>query len=921
MKSAFRPVVVVALIVAFLSTGLPCGPGYISPLFDTTSAPETPYTEFAAGRLGIVKSTFRRSVLLAAYRHIAGGGLNTFEQKAMVEVWRAEIDNKDFRDNSVDEAVKAWVEKRKEAVGKEEKPPDIYTERSYGGYDFFPNCTKNAFEIAAETLGERITSHGATDQNVLNWVRGQDQVFQNCTSGKQTPDAVTVGAPLWLQKDRDYQTAAAEFYSLAYSDAKKRFADIALDTESPWRETADYLVARTLIRQASLSKTVESARPFYEEAEEHLDRLIAGSPKFSASAERLMGLVKYRLRPRERTSELAKNITIYGGNESFRQDVIDYNWLLDKFETEVLNAEEKRKETEKTVETPGTVANMAVVPANRSPQNDAEIAVQRDVNAAIANVRRQVDTVTSSNTVQDDARKSDDNLEIYVYSVNSGTSWRLFVRSNATDADALAEAERVIGRPLTDEMKTQVRDGRQQAYSNRFTENTKSNYEGGYFGDVKLKPSLIPDFLRQDEITAWLYAYQLSGAEAYLYSLKKFIERSSDLWLMTALSQAEKSSTQLPRLIEAAEKANRSSAAYPTIAFHTARILLAQNKHADARKLIDEMLGLGDTLPLSARNSFTGLRLKLAETLEDFLRYSLKKPYAFDFSGDVGTIDEIIAEQKSYYNPEYNKDGRDAYGTEIEENYREEKLWQDRAMFDAVTIDVLNQHFSNASLLDVYKSTALPEYMRPRLAIAIWTRAYLLNDAATLAKLTPELAKHVPDLQPQLEKIAAAKSPAARENALLFLVAKNPILSPYIEDGIGRTDNDAEQWDSDDWWCEPYDNEYRDESNSEVPKRLPPRPAFLTPAQSRTAQNERKRLKATGDAPKYLGSQVMRWAKRSPADRRVPELLYMMVVANGWNKYGCGNNEAIRDEAAKFLKTRYPDDEWTAKMLADESDK
>ncbi len=74
----------------------------------------------------------------------------------------------------------------------------------------------------------------------------QDKVFTNCSSGKQIPDEANVSMPEWLQKDRAYQLAAASFYSLDYADAKRRFAEIALDFQSPWQETADYLVGRTL---------------------------------------------------------------------------------------------------------------------------------------------------------------------------------------------------------------------------------------------------------------------------------------------------------------------------------------------------------------------------------------------------------------------------------------------------------------------------------------------------------------------------------------------------------------------------------------------------------------------------------------------------------------------------------------------------
>ena len=912
MKSFTRFAVSLLLMFAFLSNTLPCGPGYVTPLFDTRSAPEDPYLDYAAGRLGIVKPTFHRSVLYAAYRYIAGNGLSSAEQQAMIEVWKAEIDNKDIHDNSIDEAVKAWIERRKEVVGKEEKTPDIYTDRNNSGYDFFPNCTKNAFETAAETLADRSTAHGPSDANVLNWIKAQDQVFENCANGKNTPDDVTPGSPDWLQKDRAYQKAAAEFYSLDYEVAKKHFAEIAADSESPWRETADYLVARTLIRQASLTKSKEKTTAYYEEAELHLQRFVSSSGKFAASAERLMGLIKYRNHPKARVGELAKTLSFNGGNENFRQDVIDYNWLLDKFASEVLTAEEKRKEAAKPKDVNALSANSAANSANSA---------NTMANAAVTPTN-MVAKPTNSSGGKDirGEKKNDDDIEINVYSADYLRTWKMYVNKDATDAEALAETAKVIGSPLTEEMRNQVRSQRQGAYANRYKENTQSEYEGGYYGEEKLTPSLLPEFLRNDDLTDWLYTYQMPGAEAYLYSLSKFKAGGSELWLMTALSKADKSSTYIPRLIEAANNANRTSPAYTTIAYHTARILLEQGKSADARKLIDEMLNVGDQLPISARNSFLGLRLKFVESLEDFLTLSLRKPYAFDFDGETGNIDTFIAQQKAEYNTEYNKDGREAYDAEIESRFKEEKQWQGRMMFDTDTIEVFNQHFPTSMLLVVEKSPALPDYMRERFAIAIWTRSYLVDDMATLLKITPELAKYRPEFAPQLEAITTAKTQAALDHAVLYFVLKNPLLSPYIEDGMGKTDNEQGQFDSNDWWCS-YESEESPVSDSEETKGAPPRPKFLSPAQSQAAQAERKRLAAIGDAPKYLANKVMDWAQRYPADRRVPEALYIAIQANGWTKYGCGNDTELHDQFAEYLKKHYPTSEWTAMLIKDESEK
>lgn len=887
MKRTFRYVVTLLLLLGFLlSNALPCGPGYITPLFDTTSAPESPFSDFAGGLLGIVKPEFRRSVLYAAYRWIAGNGMGASEQKAVVEVWNASINRKDFRDESIDDAVKVWVEKRKEIVGKEESTPSIYAERSYGGYDFFPNCTRNAFETATETLADRSGSHGPSDPNLKDWIKAQDEVFQNCANGKQTPDDPPPGAPEWLAKDRAYQKAAAEFYSLDYDAAKKHFAEIAQDSQSPWAETADYLVARTLIRQASLSKSKEKTAAYYQEAEDHLSRFVSRSGKFSASAERLMGLIKYRNHPRERVSELAKQLTIYAGsNENFRQDLIDYTWLLDKFENDVLTAEEKRKAAEKEKEQPAN-------------------------------------TVTGSSTITTSANRSqkpnEDDLSLYLYT--DGQSYAIYVRPDATDADAIAAAEKVYGKPLTKEQKEAVAAQRQSAYAGRFTNERDSGYEN-YYGSETMSPSLIPDFLKQDELTDWLYNYQTSGAEAYLHALARYKQTGSDLWLMTALSKAEKSSTDLSRLIEAGRNAGSSSAAYPTIAYHTARVLLEQGKTAEARKIVDEMLDLGDRIPVSARNSFLAIKVGFAQTMDEYLASSLRTAYAFDFDGSVGTVDEFIAEQKTWYNPEYNKDGREAYEKEIEENYKSERQWQGRQMFDTAAMDTFNRAFPTASLIEVANSPALPEYLRERFVTAIWMRAFLLGDKPTLLKMTPELAKYQPDAADQLARITAAKTPAAFDNAVLFYVLKNPVMTPYLEEGMGKTDNDQGQWDSNDWWCEPYDLTYDDATSTQVPKAAPPRPPFLTPAQVQTAQSERKKLAAIGDAPKFLAEKVMSWAKRSRTDRRVPEALYIMIEANGWTKYGCGNNEELREEAAALLRRNYPNSEWTAKLDKEESEK
>ncbi|HVE57687.1 MAG TPA: hypothetical protein VNB22_12715, partial [Pyrinomonadaceae bacterium] len=862
MKVIIRFAVSTFLIFAFFANALPCGPSYITPLFEYEHAPENPYENFAAGKIGILQPSQRRIVLIAAYRYLNGGGFSDAEQKALVEVWNAEFNNQPYEEENISETVKKWVEKRRSVVGKEEKPPEIYVEREYGGYDFFPNCTKNAFETAEKTLSDRIASHGSDDKDVKDWVKAQDTVFENCASGKATPGAPNEAMPEWMQKDRAYQVAAAEFYSLDYDSAKQHFAQIAQDYNSPWQETAEYLVGRTLIRQASLSKDKVKQQLIYTEAEQNLSNVAAKSSKFSDSARKMLGLIKYRLRPQERVRELAQIIATQGDG-NFRQDLIDYNWLLDKFEKESLEAEEKRKEEFNKI---NDVANSNAEPINSLLSNVAKLP-ETDANSAVNELPVNRARTTNSSI---ETQQTEGDLKIEIYSEDYKETWTLYIPVNATDEEAFAKAETVIGKPLTDKMKEQVRLARKEAYRGRFEANNGAEYEGGYYGSESLSLSLLPDYLRLDDLTNWLFTFQVQGNEGYLYALSQYRQTNSNLWLLTAISKAEKSSTDLSRLLEAADKIDRNAAAYPTIAYHKARILMEQGKTAEARKLLDDILNSGLDLPISSRNKFLAQRAKLSETLDDYLKFAQLRPFAFDWDGTSGTIEDFIKQQKSWYTPEsYPNQTREEYEKEVEENFKNERLWQDRTMFDGATINVMNQHFPLPVLLEAEKSPALPEYLHERFALAIWTRAVLLNDFATAAKIAPEVLKFHPELQELMDKINFAKTPLAKKRAALFLILKNPMLSPFLEDGLGKADNEFGNFDANDWWCAPYETEYDETTGKEVDVKLPPRPMFLTAAQSNAAQAEHKKLVAIGDAPNFMGEKVLEWARLAPTDKRV----------------------------------------------------
>lgn len=877
MKSLSPFAISAFLIAVFVLNALPCGPGYILPVFELSNRPDSPFSDFAAGKLGIIKPTYRRVVLLAAYRYLSGGGFTPAEQKALVEVWEADFNQKDFEDrDELSKAVEKWIAKRKEVIGQEEKTPEIYTERYYGGYDFFPNCTKNAFETATKTLNERIVSYGADDKNVKEWTKGQDKVFENCTSGKSIPTPPSPEMPEWLQKDRAYQIAAAEFYAMDYESAKKRFAQIAQDFQSPWQEVAEYLVGRTLIRQASLTKNKSRAETIYIEAEQFLENVALKRGKFAEDAEKLLGLIKYRLRPKERVRELAQKLS-YAGNSNFRQDLIDYIWLLDKFEREILEAEEKRKEEEEYRKVIAEYGNIGNAPFNvkvPQPKNSNDNA---------------------------DPQTDDGLLEFYVYTEDSAQNFRLKIPVEATNEDAFAEAEKVLGRPLTANEKEQVRLARQNAYQSRFINKRQPDYEGSYFGEEKLSLSLLPDFLRNDALTEWIFTYQMQNAEAYLYALNKYLQTNAEIWLMTALSKADKNSSELSRLLAAAKKTSPTSLIYPTVAFHSARILIEQGKFAEARKFIDDILNSPIEMPVSARNQFLRQRFNLTETLEDFLKFAQRKHFAFDWSGKIRTLDEMIAEEKEWYSPEiYPNKTREEYEKEIEERFANLRQLEKGLMLDNEAINVINNYFSLEVLMQALKSEILPEHYRKRLTIAIWTRSVLLGNELTAKAVTSELLKYMPELADDFEPYQKATTPLARWRAALYIILRNPILTPYFESGH-TADNEFDPWSDDDWWCSGFP-EFDDK-----------KPVFLTRTQLTAIRSEKEKLSKIGEAPQYLAEKVLEWAKLAPNDKRVPESLFHVYKANGWTKYGCGNKVELQKKILHLLVRKYPQSEWTKK--------
>jgi tetratricopeptide (TPR) repeat protein len=324
--------VFLAAVLLNCPTAFACGPFTLEAVFVHTVHPTFPLERFAGGRIGVVQPSYARSYLFVTYRYLSGLSFSTAEQRALVGLWKNRLEFSP--DLNPEDWSKGWLAARQKVPGVPERDAiDVYRSREKPNeYETFVNCNKDSFETAIVTLNERITKYGADNSAIKFWIEGQDQVFANCSGGRNIPSPAPSNADALMRADRTYQIAAANFYSSNFEEARKDFEAISVDTTSPWQRVAPYLIARTLIRKASLGPS-EQKQESLRHAESQLAKILADNKlaHLHAAATRLNNLVRLRLHPDQRLHELAQTLLAKNQNANLKQDLWDYTVLLDGY--------------------------------------------------------------------------------------------------------------------------------------------------------------------------------------------------------------------------------------------------------------------------------------------------------------------------------------------------------------------------------------------------------------------------------------------------------------------------------------------------------------------------------------------------------------------------------------------------------------
>src|SRR5262249_50061936 len=94
---------------------------------------------------------------------------------------------------------------------------------------------------------------------------------------------------------------------------------------------------------------------------------------------------------------------------------------------------------------------------------------------------------------------------------------------------------------------------------------------------------------REDDLTDWVFVFQITDRAAEDYAVQKWIKTHSLPWLVAALSKISGGHPKLSALLEAAASVKQGSPAFVTVTFNSLRLMIESGQKDEARKRLDAL--------------------------------------------------------------------------------------------------------------------------------------------------------------------------------------------------------------------------------------------------------------------------------------------------------------------------------------------
>ena len=421
---------------------------------------------------------------------------------------------------------------------------------------------------------------------------------------------------------------------------------------------------------------------------------------------------------------------------------------------------------------------------------------------------------------------------------------------------------------------------------------------------------------RYTDLGAWIYDINVltvgseeNVAAAKADALSRWRERRSLPWLVAALMHLAAGDDDVAAAIAASRAVEASSPAYYTLAWHRLRLLIGENKQEEARAELDQILD-GRPLPEGVENLMRYHRMKLARDLDEFLRFALRRGEFVMYLPDPRTKLDATALPLKPTN--FSGD----FGPTLK--WRTELFQPSARYFDEDATAVGSYFMPLPMMARIAQSDRLPSNMQRDVALAVWTRAELLEDAEIANSIAPIAARYFPQYGAGWKAYQSATTPQQKKLEAALLLLRLPAASPWLVSGLGypymrdRIGLYGPRWwsheDSDDQQALNAPDNATLCDDCALPLQLAA-PAFITPQDRDRARNDVARLLKLPGPPAYLGAIILSWANAQPRDPRVPEALYLVVRAT---RYGQKDSETSK-AAYSLLHDRYRRNPWTSK--------
>jgi hypothetical protein len=302
----------------------------------------------------------------------------------------------------------------------------------------------------------------------------------------------------------------------------------------------------------------------------------------------------------------------------------------------------------------------------------------------------------------------------------------------------------------------------------------------------------VSDFLllerggtRATELGAWIYDIDIlttTGREqdvaaAKADALSRWRERRNLPWLVAALMHLSPGDNDVAAAIAASREAEAGSPAYYTLAWHRLRLLIGENKQEEARAELDQILD-GRPLPEGVENLMRYHRMKLARDLDEFAHFALRRAEFVMYLPDPRTkLDATALPLKSSTNFPYD------FGAALK--WRTELFAPNPRYFDTDGTAAVSFVMPLPLMARVALSDRLPPNMQRDVALAVWTRAVLLDDAETANSVTPIVARHFPQFGAGWRAYQSAATPQQKKIEAALLLLLLPGASPWLASGLG----------------------------------------------------------------------------------------------------------------------------------------